>query len=112
MTSYIVHSRSYLARKKSYLARKKIYLRGKIFYLRGRNPRFLAKKEEKTPCLRAFSSSLYKNTTFFAEIQMVLTFEYNSELLNLQRFAAARLAHVLYYEGLFRREFVRIHSTH
>ena len=81
MTSYIVHSRSYLARKKSYLARKKIYLRGKNSYLRGRNPRFLAKKEEKTLCLRAFSSSQYKYTTFFAEIQIPLTLRNNSEML-------------------------------
>ena len=35
---------------------------------------FLQKKEEKTQCLQALSSSLYKYTTFFAEIQIALTF--------------------------------------
>ena len=49
--------------------------------------------------LRALSSSLYKYTTFLAEIQIVLTLRNNSELLNLQRFARASLRHVLYYEG-------------
>ena len=42
---------------------------------------FLQKKEERTQCLRALSSSLYKYTTFFAEIQTALTFRNTAQLL-------------------------------
>ena len=56
-------------------------------------------KKEKTLCLWAFSSSQYKYTTFSAEIQIVLTFEYNSGNVKKTRFAAARVWQVLYYEA-------------
>ena len=59
----------------------------------------MGKKEEKTLCLRAFSSSLYKDTTFFCEIQMTLTFRNNLSNVKMQRFAAARFCYVLYYEA-------------
>ena len=62
----------------------------------------LSKKEEKTQHLRASSSSLYKYTTFFGEIQIALTFRNNPRNVKMQRFAAARGPEVLYYEALQR----------
>ena len=49
--------------------------------------------------MRVLSSSLYKDTTFFREIQIVLTFEYISGNVKKTRFAAARVGLVLYYEA-------------
>ena len=42
---------------------------------------FQLKKEERTQHVRVLSSSLYKDTTFFGEIQIALTFEHISEML-------------------------------
>ena len=93
-------TRTYLARKKSYLARKNFYLWDKIFYIWGRNHWFSGKKEERTQCLRALSSSQYKYTTFSREIQIALTFRNNRRNVKMQRFAADGGWQVLYYEGL------------
>ena len=84
-----------LARKKSALARKKLYLRGKNFYFLGRKPWFWDKKEEKVLWLWAFSSTLCKYTTFFGEIQMVLTFRNTPELLKCSDLQLRQVA--MYY---------------
>ena len=55
---YIGNNRNYLPKKINDSAKKKIYFRNKFFYLRAKTTDFLAKKEEKTPCLWALSSSL------------------------------------------------------
>ena len=89
-----------MARKIFAKADKNFYLRGKISYIRGKNHWFLDKNEEKTLCLWALSSSLYKYTTFFREIQIALTFRNSPRNVKMQRFAAARVGHVLYYEDL------------
>ena len=88
-----------MAAVRSYLARKKFFLRGKISYLRGKNTIVLAKKEERTHCLRALSSSLYKYTTFSREIQIALTSRNTPRNIKMQRFAADGGCHVLYYEA-------------
>ena len=49
--------------------------------------------------MRAPSSSLYKDTTFFREIQIALTLRNILSTVNLQRFAAAGVWRVLYYEA-------------
>ena len=43
--------------------------------------------------------SSYKDNTFSAEIQIALTLRNTSLIVNLRRFAAARVGRVLYYEG-------------
>ena len=99
--------RSYLARKKSALREKNFFLRDKFFYLRGKNTIVLAKKEERTHCLRALSSSLYKYTTFSREIQIALTSRNTPRNVKMQRFAADGVRQVLYYEGMGRRAEIR-----
>ena len=42
--------------------------------------------------MRALSSSLYKDTAFFAEIQIALTFEYIFEMLKCSDLQQRRLA--------------------
>ena len=91
--------RSYLAQKNSYLARKNFYLGDKFSYLRGRKPWFWGKKKEKTQPWRVLSSSLYKDTTFFAEIQIALTFRNKPSNVKKTRFAADGVWHVLSYEA-------------
>ena len=49
--------------------------------------------------MRAPSSSLYKDTTFFLEIQIALTFRNSLQNVKMQRFAADGVARMLYYEG-------------
>ena len=78
---------------------KNFFLRGKNSYLRGRKPWFLAQKKGERHVLRAFSSSQYKYTTFSAEIQIALTFRNTRWNVKMQRFAAARVRQVLYYEA-------------
>ena len=51
--------------------------------------------------MRALSSSLSKYTTFFAEIQIALTFRNNLPNVKMQRFAADVVSQVLYYEAAF-----------
>ena len=48
--------------------------------------------------VRVLSSSQYKYTTFFAELQIPLTFRNTPRIVKMQRFAAASLKRVLYYE--------------
>ena len=48
--------------------------------------------------MRVLSSSQYKYTTFFAEIQIPLTFRNTLAIVKMRRFAAASLWRVLYYE--------------
>ena len=50
--------------------------------------------------VRVLSSSQYKYTTFFAEIQIPLTFRNTYATVKMRRFAAARVWRVLYYEEL------------
>ena len=50
--------------------------------------------------MRVLSSSQYKYTTFFAEIQIPLTFRNTLTTVKMRRFAAARVWRVLYYEEL------------
>ena len=57
-----------------------------------------SKKEDRTQYLRALSSSQYKYTIFFAETQIPLTFRNTPANVKMQRFAAASLLRVLYYE--------------
>ena len=45
--------------------------------------------------LRALSSTLYKYTTFSAEIQIALTFEYNTEMLKCS--VLHKLGSAMYY---------------
>ena len=49
--------------------------------------------------VRVLSSSQYKYTTFFAEIQIPLTFRNTLTTVKMRRFAAASLWRVLYYEA-------------
>ena len=49
--------------------------------------------------MRALSSSLYKDTTFFREIQIALTFRNTPRNVKMQRFAADGVGQVLYYEA-------------
>ena len=49
--------------------------------------------------MQVLSSSQYKYTTFFAEIQIPLTFRNTLTTVKMQQFAAARIWRVLYYEG-------------
>ena len=60
---------------------------------------FWAKKEERAPCLRALSSSLYKYTTFSREKQIALTFRNNPRNVKMTRFAQASRSQVLYYDA-------------
>ena len=48
--------------------------------------------------MRVLSSSQYKYTTIFAEIQIPLTFRNTLAKVKMRRFAAASLWRVLYYE--------------
>ena len=48
--------------------------------------------------MRVLSSSQYKYTTFFAQIQIPLTFRNTLAKVKMQQFAAAPLWRVLYYE--------------
>ena len=48
--------------------------------------------------MRVLSSSQYKNTTFFAQIQILLTFRNTLATVKMRRFAADRVWQVLYYE--------------
>ena len=48
--------------------------------------------------MRVLSSSYYKYTTFFAEIQIPLTFRNTLATVKMQRFAADGAWRVLYYE--------------
>ena len=48
--------------------------------------------------MRVLSSSQYKYTTFFAEIQIPLTFRNTQPTVNMRRFAADGARRVLYYE--------------
>ena len=59
---------------------------------------FWAQKEERAPCLRALSSSLYKFTTFSREKQIALTFRNNPRNVKMTRFAQASRSQVLYYD--------------
>ena len=49
--------------------------------------------------MRVLSSSLYKYTTFSAEIQIAFTFRNILRNVKMQRFAADGVCQVLYYEG-------------
>ena len=49
--------------------------------------------------MRVLSSLQYKYTTFFAEIQILLTFRNTWATVKMQRFAADGGRQVLYYEG-------------
>ena len=66
--------------------------------------------------MRVLSSSLYKYTTFLGEIQIALTFRNTPRNVKMQRFAAASLRHVLYYEAgsgegqMGRRQMVECHG--
>ena len=68
----------------------------------------LGKKSGKSPLVWAFSASLYKDTTFSREIQIALTLRNIPSIANLQRFAAARVGRVLYYEGGFGLDFFNL----
>ena len=48
--------------------------------------------------MQVLSSSQYKYTTFFAEIQISLTFRNTQATVKMQRFAADGARRVLYYE--------------
>ena len=48
--------------------------------------------------VRVLSSSQYKYTTFFAEIQIPLTFRNTLTTVKMRRFAADGVWRVLYYE--------------
>ena len=48
--------------------------------------------------MRVLSSLQYKYTTFFAQIQILLTFRNTLAIVKMRRFAAACLWLVLYYE--------------
>ena len=48
--------------------------------------------------VRVLSSSQYKYTTFFVEIQIPLTFRNTLATVNMQQFAADGVRRVLYYE--------------
>ena len=48
--------------------------------------------------MRALSSSQYKYTTFFAEIQIPLTFRNTPVKVKMRRFAADGARRMLYYE--------------
>ena len=65
-------------------------------------------KEERVQCLRALSSSLYKYTTFSAEIQIALTFRNTATNVKKTRFAQTRGWQVLYYEGRGRPLYVLV----
>ena len=67
-------------------------------------PFFLPKKRRETQCLGLSPLFWRKDTTFSTEIQIALTFRNNPPIVNLQRFAAASLRDVLYYEAGFGRE--------
>ena len=54
--------------------------------------------------LWVLSSTQYKYTTFFAEIQIALTFRNTHRIVKMQRFAADGVSPVLYYEASFGRE--------
>ena len=56
------------------------------------------KKEDRTQQVRVLSSSQYKYTTFFAEIQIPLTFRNTLAIVKTRRFAADGAIRVLYYE--------------
>ena len=56
------------------------------------------KKEDRTQQVRVLSSSQYKYTTFFAEIQIPLTFRNTLAIVKMRRFAADGAIRVLYYE--------------
>ena len=48
--------------------------------------------------MRVLSSSQYKYTTFFAEIQIPLTFRNTLAIVKMRQFAADGVGRVLYYE--------------
>ena len=48
--------------------------------------------------MRVLSSSQYKYTTFFAEIQIPLTFRNTLAIVKMRRFAADGARRMLYYE--------------
>ena len=56
--------------------------------------------------MRVLSSSQYKYTTFFAEIQISLTFRNTQATVKMQRFAADGGWRVLYYEERMERSAV------
>ena len=58
--------------------------------------------------MRALSSSLYKDTTFFAEIQIALTFRNTPRNVKMQRFAADGVGQVLYYEAAHSEQVIAI----
>ena len=70
-----------------------------IFQLPRQNTLIFNKKEDRTQQIQVLSSSQYKYTTFFAEIQIPLTFRNTPTKVKMRRFAAASLWRVLYYEG-------------
>ena len=71
----------------------------KFFYLKGKTTAILGQKRGESLCLRALSSSLYKDTTFFGKKQITLTFGYNSGNIKKTRSASTRVCLVLYYKA-------------
>ena len=96
---YIGNCRHYLSKSFSYFRYRNSYFPDRFPNFPDRIRLIFSKKEDRTQQVRVLSSSQYKYTTFFAEIQIPLTFRNTRAKVKMRRFAAASIWRVLYYEG-------------
>ena len=95
---YIGNCRIYLSKSFSYFRYRNSYFPDRFHNFPDRSHWFSVKKEDRTLQIWVLSSSQYKYTTFFAQIQILLTFRNTLTTVKMRRFAAARVGAMLYYE--------------